>query len=94
MYSVLLCYSVRKRNVLREKKKCPPWERELYSVREETLFKKIGTIKIFQQLSPSLFEDTPLSIEEDAFLQSRRGPSRGKSMPFLRQERHVLECYL
>ena len=94
MYSVLLCYSVRKRNVLREKKKCPPWERELYSVREETLFKKIGTIKIFQQLSPSLFEDTPLSIEEDAFLQSRRGPSRGKSMPFLRKERHVLECYL
>ena len=80
--------------VLCEKKKCPPWEKELYSVREETLFKKIGTVKIFQQLRPSLFEDTPFSIEEDALLQSRRGLSRGKNMPLLRQERHVLECYL
>ena len=79
--------------VLCEKKKCPPWEKELYSVREETLFKKIGTVKIFQQLRSSLFEDTPLSIEEDAFLQSRGGLSRGKNMPFLRQERHVLERY-
>ena len=34
VYSVLLCYSVRKRNVLREKKKCPPWKKELSSVRE------------------------------------------------------------
>jgi hypothetical protein len=85
---------VRKRNVLREKKKCPPWEKELYSVREETLFKKTGTVKIFHQLRPSLFEDTPLSIEEDALLQSRRGLSRGKNMPLLGQERHILERYL
>ena len=94
MYSVLLCYSVRKRNVLREKKKCPPWEKELYSVREETQINRTETVKRFQQLRPSLFEDTPLSIEEDAFLQSRRGLSRGKNMPLLGQERHVLECYL
>ena len=73
--SVFLCISVRKRNVLREKKKCPPWEKELYSVREETLFKKIGTVKIFQQLHPSLFEETLFNVEEDALLQSRTCPS-------------------
>ena len=37
--SVLLCNSVRKRNVLCEKKKCPLWEKELSSVGEEALIK-------------------------------------------------------
>ena len=79
--------------VLCEKKKSPLWETEISYVKEETLINRTEIVKIFQQLRPSLFEDTPLSIEEDAFLQSRRGLSRGKNMPFLRQERHVLERY-
>ena len=62
-------------------------------MREETLTNRTENVKRFQQLHSSLFENTPLSIEEDAFLQSRRGLSRDKSMPFLRQERHVLERY-
>ena len=60
-------------------------------MREETLFNRTEIVKIFQQLRPSLFENTPLMLEEDAFMQSRRGLSRGKNMPFLKQERHILE---
>ena len=84
---------MRNATVLREKKICPLRKKELSSVREETLTNRTDNVKRFQQLRPSLFEDTPLMLEEDAFLQSRRGLSRGKNMPFLRQERHVLERY-
>ena len=79
--------------VLCEKKKSPLWETEISYVKEEMLINRIEIVKIFQQLRPSLFEDTPLSIEEDAFLQSRRGLSRDKNMPFLGQEKHILERY-
>ena len=60
-------------------------------MREETLTNRTENVKRFQQLHSSLFENTPLMLEEDAFMQSRRGLSRGKNMLFLRQERHILE---
>ena len=92
MCSVLLCNSVRKRNVLCEKKKCPSWEKELSSVKEETLSKQIEIVKIFQQPRFFLFKDTPFSVEEDALQQSRICFSCPKKGMFYKQEEHVLKC--
>jgi len=60
-------------------------------VKEETLINRTEIVKIFQQLRSSLFEDTPFYIEEYTLLQSRRGLSRGKKRPPLKQEGHILE---
>ena len=90
VYSVLLCYSVRKRNVLREKKKCPPWEKDLSSVRKRIILCEgrdaIQKDRDYQDISSA----TPLSFRGHVPLHWRRRLSAIEKKPFKGQEHALL----
>ena len=90
VYSVLLCYSVRKRNVLREKKKCPPWEKDLSSVRKRIILCEgrdaIQKDRDYQDISSA----TPLSFRGHVPLHWRRRLFAIEKKPFKGQEHALL----
>ena len=67
MGSVKSVSSVRKKNVLREKKNSPPWKKELP---KESWCKEIKSPKAYLKIKP-----LPPSIQEHALLDAWQGPS-------------------
>ena len=82
MGSVKSVRSVRKKNILRERKNYSPWEKELP---KESWCKRNKKIKGILKNQPA-----PPSIQEHALLDARTCPSRPKNTPFLKLGKALL----
>ena len=83
MGSVKSVSSVRKKNILREKKNSPPWKKELP---KESWCKEIKSPKAYLKIKP-----LPPSIQEHALLDARTCPLRLKNTPFLMLGKALLQ---
>ena len=80
--------------VLCERKKGPPRKKERSSVRDIMPTMQTKNVNILYRLFPSTIENELSLKQKEALLRSNTCPSCTLKTPFLKQEGHVLKCYL